>query len=145
MATNPNIALSYRPNVALERRDPLADAANVQSLQANQFKFDELKRDRDEMMQLQEQLKGMGQDPDLDKLMDVYARSGRPDYVKMGLEGKQKLKEQREYAGLERECVWLGMEDGVELWNRARFEAISRSISAADLATARAFLGEHGL
>jgi hypothetical protein len=100
MATNPNIALSYRPNVALERRDPLADAANIQSLQSNQFKFDELKRDRDEMMQLQEQLKGMGQDPDLDKLMDVYARSGRPDYVKMGLEGKQKLKEQREYAKL---------------------------------------------
>ena len=100
MATNPNIALSYRPNVALNRRDPLADAANIQSLQSNQFKFDELKRDRDEMMQLQEQLKGMGQDPDLDKLMDVYARSGRPDYVKMGLEGKQKLKEQREYAKL---------------------------------------------
>jgi hypothetical protein len=100
MATNPNIALSYRPNVALNRRDPLADAANIQSLQSNQFKFDELKRDRDEMMQLQEQLKGMGQDPDLDKLMDVYVRSGRPDYVKMGIEGKQKLKEQREYAKL---------------------------------------------
>ena len=100
MATNPNIALSYRPNVALNRRDPLADAANIQSLQANQFKFDELKRDRAEMMQLQEQLKGMGQDPDLDKLMDVYVRSGRPDYVKMGLEGKQKLNEQREYARL---------------------------------------------
>lgn len=100
MATNPNIALSYRPNVALNRRDPLADAANIQSLQANQFKFDELKRDRDEMMQLQEQLKGMGQDPDLDKLMDVYVRSGRPDYVKMGIEGKQKLKEQREFAKL---------------------------------------------
>jgi hypothetical protein len=100
MATNPNIALSYRPNVALNRRDPLADAANIQSLQANQFKFEELKRDRDEMMQLQTQLKGMGQDPDLDKLMDVYVRSGRPDYVKMGIEGKQKLKEQREYARL---------------------------------------------
>jgi hypothetical protein len=78
----------------------LADAANIQSLQANQFKFEELKRDRDEMMQLQTQLKGMGQDPDLDKLMDVYVQSGRPDYVKMGLEGKQKLKEQREYAKL---------------------------------------------
>lgn len=54
-------------------------------------------------------------------------------------------KEQRDYAELERECVWLGMEDGVELWNRSRFEALSRSISADDLATARAFLSEHGL
>jgi hypothetical protein len=76
------------------------DETNRTSQEINRFKLEELKRDRAEMMQLQEQLKGMGQDPDLDKLMDVYARSGRPDYVKMGLEGKQKLKEQREYAKL---------------------------------------------
>jgi len=78
----------------------VVDETNRTAQEVNRFKLEELKRDRDEMMQLQEQLKGMGQDPDLDKLMDVYARSGRPDYVKMGLEGKQKLKEQREYAKL---------------------------------------------
>ena len=78
----------------------MVDETNRTAQEVNRFKLEELKRDRDEMMQLQEQLKGMGQDPDLDKLMDVYARSGRPDYVKMGLEGKQKLKEQREYAKL---------------------------------------------
>jgi hypothetical protein len=78
----------------------VVDETNRTTQEVNRFKLEELKRDRDEMMQLQEQLKGMGQDPDLDKLMDVYARSGRPDYVKMGLEGKQKLKEQREYAKL---------------------------------------------
>jgi hypothetical protein len=78
----------------------IVDETNRTAQEVNRFKLEELKRDRDEMMQLQEQLKGMGQDPDLDKLMDVYARSGRPDYVKMGLEGKQKLKEQREYAKL---------------------------------------------
>ena len=76
------------------------DETNRTAQEVNRFKLEELKRDRDEMMQLQTQLKNMGQDPDLDKLMDVYARSGRPDYVKMGLEGKQKLKEQREYAKL---------------------------------------------
>lgn len=68
--------------------------------EVNRFKFEELKRDRDEMLQLQDKLKGMGQDPDLDKFMDVYISSGRPDYVKLGLEGKQKLKEQREFARL---------------------------------------------
>ena len=78
----------------------VVDETNRTTQEVNRFKLEELKRDRAEMMQLQEQLKGMGQDPDLDKLMDVYARSGRPDYVKMGLEGKQKLKEQREYAKL---------------------------------------------
>lgn len=70
------------------------------AMEANQIKLQELKRDRDEMMQLQEQLKGMGQDPDLDKFLDAYIATGRPEYVKMGIEGKQKLKEQRAYANL---------------------------------------------
>ena len=70
------------------------------TMEANQLKLQELKRDRDEMMQLQEQLKGMGQDPDLDKFLDAYIATGRPEYVKMGVEGKQKLKEQRAYANL---------------------------------------------
>jgi hypothetical protein len=82
------------------QQQQVVDETNRTSQEINRFKLEELKRDREEMMQLQEQLKGMGQDPDLDKLMDIYARSGRPDYVKMGLEGKQKLKEQREYAKL---------------------------------------------
>tara|TARA_R110000868_G_scaffold25649_1_gene99866 strand:+ start:10822 stop:12129 length:1308 start_codon:yes stop_codon:yes gene_type:complete len=70
------------------------------AMEANQLKLQELKRDRDEMMQLQEQLKGMGQDPDLDKFFDVLISTGRPDYVKMGLEAKAKQKEQRAYASL---------------------------------------------
>ena len=70
------------------------------AMETNQLKLQELKRDRDEMMQLQEQLKGMGQDPDLDKFLDAYIATGRPEYVKMGVEGKQKLKEQRAYANL---------------------------------------------
>lgn len=74
------------------------DETNRVNLEASKFKFEELKRDRDEMMQLQDKLKSLGQDPDLDKFMDAYISSGRPDYVKMGLEGKQKLKEQREFA-----------------------------------------------
>jgi hypothetical protein len=78
----------------------MTEDINRTNLETGRFKLDELKRDRAEMLQLQTQLKNMGQDPDLDKLMDVYARSGRPDYVKMGLEGKQKLKEQREFAKL---------------------------------------------
>jgi hypothetical protein len=78
----------------------VVDENNRTTQEVNRFKLEELERDRDEMLQLQDKLKGMGQDPDLDKLMDVYVSSGRPDYVKMGLEGKQKLKEQRDYAKL---------------------------------------------
>lgn len=78
----------------------MTEDINRTNLETGRFKLDELKRDRAEMMQLQDQLKGLGQDPDLDKFMDAYISSGRPDYVKMGLEGKQKLKEQREFAKL---------------------------------------------
>jgi hypothetical protein len=76
----------------------MTEDINRTNLETGRFKLDELKRDRAEMMQLQDKLKGLGQDPDLDKFMDAYISSGRPDYVKLGLEGKQKLKEQREFA-----------------------------------------------
>jgi len=68
--------------------------------ETNQFKLDELKQDREEAMQLQAQLKGMGQDPDLNKYMDTLIATGKPQYVQMGIEGKQKLKDLDAYAKL---------------------------------------------
>lgn len=66
----------------------------------NQIKLDELKRDRDEMMQLRSQLKSLGQDPDPVKFLDALAQTGNPDYVKMAIEGKQKIKDLESYAKL---------------------------------------------
>lgn len=66
----------------------------------NQIKLDELKRDRDEMMQLRSQLKSLGQDPDPIKFLDALAQTGNPDYVKMAIEGKQKIKDLESYAKL---------------------------------------------
>jgi hypothetical protein len=66
----------------------------------NQIKLDELKRDRDEMLQLREQLKGLGQDPDPSKFLDTLAQTGNPEYVKMAIEGKQKIKDLEAYAKL---------------------------------------------
>jgi competence protein ComGC len=69
-----------------------------QQSEMNQLKLDQLKQDRAAMMQLQERLKAAGQDPDLDKVFDALISTGNPDYVTKGLEGKQRLKDQREYA-----------------------------------------------
>jgi len=66
----------------------------------NQIKLEELKRDRDEMVQLQEKLKGLGQDPDVGKYLDAIAATGKPEYVKMAIEGRQKLKDLDAYANL---------------------------------------------
>lgn len=54
-------------------------------------------------------------------------------------------KEQREYAGLERDCVWLGVVDKIELWSRVRYDELRKKHAEEDLAAARAFLAEHGL
>ena len=66
----------------------------------NQIKLEELRRDRDEMVQLQEKLKGLGQDPDVSKFLDTLAQTGKPEYVKMAIEGKQKIKDLDAYAKL---------------------------------------------
>ena len=54
-------------------------------------------------------------------------------------------REQRDYAGLERDCVWLGVLDRLELWSRARYDELRRKHAEEDLASTRAFLAEHGL
>lgn len=71
-----------------------------QDTEARQLKLDQLKQDREAMIQLQTQLKAAGKDPDLDKVFDALIASGNPDYVMKGMEGKQRLKEQREFAKL---------------------------------------------
>lgn len=66
----------------------------------DQIKLDELKRDRDEMIQLRERLKSLGQDPDPSKYLESLAQTGNPEYVKMAIEGKQKIKDLEAYAKL---------------------------------------------
>ena len=67
---------------------------------ASRFKLDELKRDRDEALQLQTQLKGLGHNGDLNAFFDEIAKTGKPEYVQMAMEGKQKLKDLKAYAEL---------------------------------------------
>jgi hypothetical protein len=88
MATNPNIALSYRPNVALERRDPLADAANVQSIQANQSKMEDLR----ELKELSARLAAAGKNPDPLAMVSEMRSSGRPDMIAKSYELETNIK-----------------------------------------------------
>ena len=80
-----------------ERR---TSALESQKQELNQIKLEELKRDRDEMIQLQEKLKSLGQDPDVSKFLDTLAQTGKPEYVKMAIEGRQKIKDLDAYAKL---------------------------------------------
>jgi hypothetical protein len=77
-----------------------ASQENRMRTEEAQLKLDELKRNRDDAVRLQEQLKSLGQDPDLNKYMDALLATGRPEYVQMAIEGKQKLKDLEAYAKL---------------------------------------------
>ena len=52
-------------------------------------------------------------------------------------------KELREYAGLERECVWAGVVERIELWSKARWDELR--LSQNDLEKTRDYLERHGL
>ena len=52
-------------------------------------------------------------------------------------------KELREYAGLERECVWAGVIERIELWSKAKWDELRRE--PADLEKVREYLERHGL
>jgi MraZ protein len=54
-------------------------------------------------------------------------------------------KELREYAGLERECVWAGVVEKIELWSKARWDELRRAQDATALEKTREFLERHGL
>lgn len=78
----------------------MVDETNRTNLEASRFKLEELKRDRDEMLQLQEQLKSQGQDPNPRAFLQTLRNTGKPEYVKMAIEGMQKLDDIEAYAKL---------------------------------------------
>jgi hypothetical protein len=69
-----------------------------QQMQMDEMRMRQLQEDRTMMLELQQRLKAAGQDPDLDKVFDALIATGNPDYVTKGLEGKQRLQDQREFA-----------------------------------------------
>jgi len=66
------------------------------------------------------------------KLQDKAGRVGVP-------------KELREYAALERECVWAGVVEKIELWSKQRWDDLRKAQDAADVERTREYLERHGL
>jgi hypothetical protein len=75
-----------------------ASQENRMATEQNQIQLDQLKSDRESMIQLQNQLKAAGKNPDLDQVFDALIATGKPDYVMKGVDGKKRLEAQREYA-----------------------------------------------
>lgn len=75
-----------------------ASQENRMATEQNQIQLDQLKADRESMIQLQNQLKAAGKNPDLDQVFDALIATGKPDYVVKGIDGKKRLEAQREFA-----------------------------------------------
>ena len=82
----PNIA-----NYALQEQTQLSN-------QKAKLDIERLESERKIMLDFQKQLADSGKNPDLNAVFDVMIKSGNPDYVAKGLEGKSKLQEQRQFA-----------------------------------------------
>ena len=102
MPIDPNIALGYR---GIEVPNPLAGMAQVTQIQTAQrqgemaqMQLEELKRDREEMLQFQKAWAAKGGNPDLNALADMMIKS--PKMMAKGIELKQKLQEQAQFDSL---------------------------------------------
>lgn len=80
----------------------LADYAGQQQqrvkTQLGKLELERLTNERQIMLDFQKQLADRGQNPDLDFVFDTMIKTGNPDYVTKGLEGKRKLQEQKQFA-----------------------------------------------
>jgi hypothetical protein len=68
------------------------------NVQKSRLDVQRLEEERKLMLGMQKQLADSGQDPDLNIIFDTMIKSGNPEYMSKGLEGKSKLKEQQEFA-----------------------------------------------
>ncbi len=97
----PELATSFATGYRQAEQARQQNEQARQQTEMSQMKLDQLKQDRAVMLQLQSQLKAAGHDPDLDKVFDAFIASGNPDYVMKGMEGKQRLKEQKAFARIQ--------------------------------------------
>jgi len=68
------------------------------NVQKSRMDVQRLEEERGMMLDMQKKLADSGQNPDLNVVFDTMIRSGNPDYMSKGAEGKAKLKEQQDFA-----------------------------------------------
>ena len=68
------------------------------NVQKSRLDVERLEEERKLMLGMQKQLADSGKDPDLNVIFDTMIKSGNPDYMAKGAEGKAKLREQQEFA-----------------------------------------------
>ena len=68
--------------------------------ETSQLQLEQLKRDRDALAHMQQQFVANGKSPDLESNFDEMIKSGIAHYVDIGVKGKQKILEQKQFANI---------------------------------------------
>jgi len=68
--------------------------------ETSQLQLDQLKRDRDALAKMQQAFVANGKSPDLESNFNEMINSGIAHYVDIGVKGKQKILEQRQFANI---------------------------------------------
>jgi len=74
--------------------------------ETSQLQLDQLKRDRDALAKMQQAFVANGKSPDLESNFDEMINSGIAHYVDIGVKGKQKILEQKQFSKI------MGMDGG---------------------------------
>lgn len=99
---NPNIALSVKP-LELQQRNPLAEAAQVMSLQQAQMQMDKIRQTDEAMERIRQAAVKYGGPDDLNEIARAYMSAPDPQHQALGLSILQKQKEKSDFERMGRQ------------------------------------------
>ena len=97
---NTNLPAEIAGSVQRGQDEALRSQMAQQQQEMSGMQLDQLKRDRDALTKMQQAFVANGKSPDLESNFDEMIKSGIAHYVDIGIKGKQKLMEQKQFANI---------------------------------------------
>jgi hypothetical protein len=97
---NTNLPAEIAGSVQRGQDEALRSQMARQQQEMSGMQLDQLKRDRDALTKMQQAFIANGKSPDMEKNFDEMINSGIAHYVDIGVKGKQKLMEQKQFANI---------------------------------------------
>ena len=97
---NQNLPAEIAGSVQRGQEEATRNKLLQQQQEMSAMQFEQAKRDRDSLAKMQEAFIANGKSPDLELNFDEMIKSGIAHYVDIGIKGKQKLLEQKQFASI---------------------------------------------
>jgi hypothetical protein len=97
---NQNLPAEIAGSVQRGQEESARNKLLQQQQEMSSMQLEQVKRDRDSLAKMQEAFVANGKSPDLESNFDEMIKSGIAHYVDIGIKGKQKLLEQKQFANI---------------------------------------------